>query len=330
MKIMVVDDDPISRLIARTAVQRLGHECETVADGNEAWNTFPSERPDVVISDWMMPGLDGLQLCRNIRAHGSGGYTYLVLLTSRGAHGQILEGMSAGADDYLLKPLDPDELQVRLIAAERVTSLHRQLAEQRSELQSLNSELTILARRDPLTALGNRQAMQEGLELLEAQVARYGHRYCIALLDIDHFKSYNDTYGHLAGDHVLHSVSTALQAGARSGDSLFRYGGEEFLCIFPEQTLATGLVAAERMRLGVERLAVAHDANSIGVVTLSAGVAILDPDDDRSVGELLKEADTALYRAKQLGRNRVVSAGPGRVDRALSTAGDLGAQDGPD
>jgi two-component system cell cycle response regulator len=292
MKIMVVDDDPTSRLIARMAVQRLGHECETVADGTEAWNAFPSTRPDVVISDWMMPGLDGLQLCRNIRAHGSGGYTYLVLLTSRGAHGQILEGMSAGADDYLLKPLDPDELQVRLIAAERVTALHRQLAEQRSELQGLNSELTILARRDPLTGLGNRQAMQEGLELLEAQVARYGHRYCIALLDIDHFKSFNDTHGHQAGDHVLSSVSAALQAGARSGDSLFRYGGEEFLVIFPEQTLATGL-----------------DANSIGVVTLSAGVAMLDPADDRPVGEVLKDTDIALYRAKQLGRNRVVSAG---------------------
>jgi diguanylate cyclase (GGDEF)-like protein len=167
---------------------------------------------------------------------------------------EILEGMTAGADDYLVKPLDPDDLQARLIAAARVTCLHRQLAQQRTELQSLNQELTAIARRDPLTGLGNRRALQEDLELLEARVTRYGHRYCMALFDVDHFKAYNDAYGHQAGDEVLHAVAAQLKDKARSGDAIYRYGGEEYLCIFPEQSLATGIHAVQRMRIGVERL----------------------------------------------------------------------------
>jgi PleD family two-component response regulator len=138
----------------------------------------------------------------------------VILLTSRGAQAQILEGMNAGADDYLIKPLRPEELEGRMIAANRVTSLHHQLAEQRIQLEGLNDELTILARRDPLTGLNNRRVLQEDLELLEARVARYAQRYCIALLDIDHSKAYNDAYGHPAGDQALQAVSAELQRQA--------------------------------------------------------------------------------------------------------------------
>ena len=248
MKILVADDDPTSRLIAQTALRSLGHECHTVTDGAQAWDAFRSRRPDVVISDWMMPGLTGLQLCRNIRAQAAGHYAYFIMVSSQGALDEILEGMSAGADDYLVKPLDPDDLQARLIAAARVTALHRQLAHQRTELEGLNHELTAIARRDPLTGLGNRRALQEDLDVLEARVSRYGHSYCMALLDVDHFKSYNDTYGHQAGDQILQTVAAQLKDQARGGDALYRYGGEEFLCIFPEQSLATGTQAVQRMR----------------------------------------------------------------------------------
>lgn len=305
MKILVADDDSISLLVARTAVQRLGHECDTASDGDQAWESFQTGRPDVVISDLMMPGLSGLELCRNIRANPDGGSTYLILVTSHGGRAQILDGMTAGADDYLVKPLDREQLEVRLIAADRVTALHRQLADQRTELEGLNLELASLAQRDPLTGLSNRRALQEDLELLEARVARYGHRYCLTLLDIDHFKAYNDTYGHQAGDVVLREVSTRLQQQARGGDALYRYGGEEFLCILPEQTLATGLLAAQRMRTSVEGLSIGHRLSAAGAVTISAGVAMLDPGHIRPVGAVLKEADDALYQAKRLGRNRV-------------------------
>jgi two-component system cell cycle response regulator len=310
VKILVADDDATSRLIARMALHRLGHECEIVTDGTEAWNAFRAGHHDVVLSDWLMPGQTGLQLCQNIRANPHGRYTYLILLTSRGAQAQMLEGMNAGADDYLIKPLHPEELAGRLIAANRVTALHHQLAEQRVQLERLNDELSILARRDPLTGLNNRRVLQEDLELLEARVVRYSHRYCLALLDIDHFKAYNDTYGHPAGDQVLQAVSAQLQLQARAGDALYRYGGEEFLYVLPEQELVGAVRATQRMRASVQALNLAHLGNEAGVITLSAGVATLDPDRTRPAHKVLKEADEALYLAKLRGRNRVEIVDP--------------------
>jgi diguanylate cyclase (GGDEF)-like protein len=308
MRALFADDDPISRLIAQRALEALGHDCLVVNDGAQAWDLFRSWHPDVVISDLTMPGLTGIQLCRNIRASASGGYTYFVMVSSHGGFDKILEGMRAGADDYLVKPLDSNLLEARLIAADRVTSLHRQLARQQTELEGLNQELTAIARRDPLTGLGNRRALEEDLDHLEARVRRYGHRYCMAVIDIDHFKSYNDTYGHQAGDEVLQAVAAQLKAHTRSGDEVYRYGGEEFLCIFPEQSLATGALAVQRMQIGLERLAIPHADSPTDMLTFSAGLAMLDPDHPRSTSEVLKEADEALYSAKELGRNRIVEA----------------------
>jgi two-component system chemotaxis response regulator CheY len=255
----------------------------------------------------MMPGQTGLELCQNIRAAPGGGDVYLVLLTSSGANDQILAGMQAGADDYLVKPLDPDGLELRLVAAARVTSMHRELADQRAAMERLNEELSAQARHDPLTGLSNRRVLDGDLEVLEARVARYGHTYCMALLDVDHFKAYNDNNGHLAGDDVLRAVGLQLSDQVRTGDSVYRYGGEEFLCIFPEQTLAAGILATQRIRAGVQLLDISHRTSDAGVVTLSAGVATLDPIRARPAREVLKEADDALYIAKQNGRNRVES-----------------------
>jgi two-component system, cell cycle response regulator len=309
MKILVADDDPTSRLIVQMALRSLGHECHTVADGAQAWDAFRWGRPDVVISDWIMPRMTGVDLCRKIREHSRRPYTYFIMVSSQGGVEEILEGMSAGVDDYLIKPLDSDDLHARMIAAARVTAVHRQLADQRNELEQLNHELTAIARRDPLTGLGNRRALQEDLEGMEARVTRYGHSYCMALLDVDHFKSYNDLYGHQAGDIVLQTVATEIKDQARGGDALYRYGGEEFLCIFPEQSLTTGTIAVERMRIGIQRLATPHADTESGVLTISAGLAVLDPDSQSSTAtEVLKKADEALYRAKQLGRNRVEQA----------------------
>jgi len=305
VNILVADDDPTSRLIAQTALQTRGHQCRLVSDGAQAWAVFRQWQPDVVISDWMMPEMTGLQLCDAIRAAPPGPYTYFIMITSQGALDEIVEGMNAGADDYLVKPLDTDDLQARLIAAERITSLHRQLRLQNSQLEALNDELAGIARRDPLTGLGNRRALDEDLALLEARVTRYGHLYCMALLDVDHFKAYNDTYGHPAGDRILEAVADQLTTQARAGDALYRFGGDEFLCIFPEQSLDSGMKAVQRMRAGFERWAVMNADVPPGVLTFSAGMAMLDPVRARSPNDVLKEADRALYRAKQLGRNRV-------------------------
>jgi diguanylate cyclase (GGDEF)-like protein len=308
MNILVADDDSTSRLIAQMALRALGHDCEAVSDGAGAWEAYCAGQADVVISDWMMPGLTGLELCRNIRAHIPDRYTYFIMLSGQGSVAEILEGMTAGVDDYLVKPLDPDDLHARLISADRLTSLHRELKQHQSELEGINDELATIARRDPLTRLWNRRALEEDLELLEARVSRYGHHYCMALLDVDHFKAYNDANGHQAGDQVLQGVASHLKAQARGGDVVYRYGGEEFLCIFPEQSLSSGTLAVQRMRGGLERLAIPHAGNALGVVTLSAGLAMLEAGQTSSASEVLKRADEALYRAKELGRNRVEQA----------------------
>jgi two-component system, cell cycle response regulator len=305
MKVLVADDEATTRMIAENALGRLGHECHAVTNGIDAWDAYRSLQPDVVISDWMMPGLTGPELCRNIRAQLASEYAYFIMISVYADPEHIIEGMSAGADDYLVKPLDPDALQPRLVAAARITKLHTELAKQRTDLEQLNLELTSVARKDPLTGLSNRLSLQEDLELLDARVSRYGLSYGLALFDVDHFKSYNDTHGHQAGDDILRAVASQLAYGARGGDSLYRYGGEEFLCILPEQSVDTASRVIERMRAGVQELAIPHVGNPRGVLTVSAGLATVEQQRFRPASEVVKEADGALYRAKRLGRNRV-------------------------
>ncbi len=308
MRILIAEDDAISRMILKRAVERLGHECLTAADGAEAWETYLGNPDvDVVISDWMMPELDGPALCEKVRNYTGrrDGYPFFIFLTALGDKDHLLEGMQAGADDYLSKPLDREQLGVRLFAAERVTSLHRQLNSQNKELERLNFEIFKQARRDPLTKLGNRLRLREDMETLRARVERYGHSYCAVLCDVDYFKLYNDTYGHLKGDEVLQEVASVVVQSFRTGDTSYRYGGEEFLIILPEQSLETATVAAERLRRMVEDQKIPHQPTPYGIVTVSCGLAQLSAGENKSVEELLKEADAALYEAKENGRNRV-------------------------
>ena len=310
MRVLVAEDDAVSRMILRRAIEKLGHECQAAEDGMEAWKMY-RETPgvDVIISDWMMPRMDGLELCNKVRSlMGSReGYTFFIFLTALGDKEHAFEGLRAGADDYLSKPLDRDELRARLIAATRVTSLQRQLTQQKEELERLNRELFRQARTDPLTRLGNRLRLREDLETLRARVNRYGHTYSVVLCDIDSFKLYNDRYGHLAGDEILQRVANALVETLRAGDSSYRYGGEELLAMLAEQTSKSASVAAEKLRAAVEEMSILHEGHPMpGVVTVSAGVATLIPGEDKSTDTLIKEADEALYRAKELGKNRVV------------------------
>jgi two-component system cell cycle response regulator len=309
LRILIAEDDAVSRTILRRAVEKFGHDCLAAEDGQKAWEIY-RENPEVdaIISDWMMPGMDGLELCRKVRGEERGGYTYFIFLTALGDRNHLLMGLEAGADDYLSKPLDRDELQVRLISARRVTELHRRLAFQNGELEVLNRKLFEQSREDPLTRLGNRLRLHEELEALRGRVERYGHNYSAVLCDVDYFKLYNDRYGHLAGDEVLQKVANTIIDQCRRGDTAYRYGGEEFLIVLPEQSLESATAIADRLRLAVEDLRIPHEAKDPpGIVTISAGVATLSAGANKSADDLLGEADTALYRAKQSGRNRVAS-----------------------
>ncbi|MEY2566509.1 MAG: hypothetical protein QOE35_1038 [Actinomycetota bacterium] len=297
MQILVADDDRTSRLFVQSSLERLGHDAAFARDGEEAWEHFRVHGADVVISDRMMPGVDGLELCRRIRSADRPGYAYVILMTTAADRTDVLAGMEAGADDYLAKPIEPLDLQAALVAAKRVTDLHRQLGRYRAELERLNADLADLARRDALTGLGNRLRLDEDLAQLHWRCARYGWTYSLALLDIDHFKAHNDQHGHLAGDEVLRQVAVALQSAARRGDGVYRYGGEEFVVVLPGQDVAHATAAAERLRQAVE---------TSTPVTVSAGVAGFVPDqDDRGPQLVLARADEGLYRSKAAGRNKV-------------------------
>ena len=309
MKILIAEDDAVSRTILRRAVEKLGHECLAAADGEEAWGLY-KENPDVdvIISDWMMPGVDGLELCRRVRGDGREGYTYFIFLTALGDREHLLQGLEAGADDYLSKPLDRDELGMRLTSALRVTELHRRLAFQNGELEKLNRMFFEQSRQDPLTSLGNRLRLGEDLQVLQSRKERYGHRYAVVLLDVDFFKAYNDRYGHLAGDDVLQRVAATISSSLRAGDGAYRYGGEEFLMVLPEQDAEAAAAITDRLRRAVEGLGIPHaDGTPSGVVTISAGVAVSDDAEDTD--GLLKATDEALYAAKSEGRNRIARAG---------------------
>jgi two-component system chemotaxis response regulator CheY len=281
----------------------LGHECRAAKDGLEAWNMHQEERADVILSDWRMPRVDGLDLCRRTRAsETNGNYTYFIFLTGFDDREHLLEGMAAGADDYHGKPIDLDELQARLTSAARVLSLYEKLARKNAALRTESQTSFRLARVDALTEVANRLRMNEDIKAIWGRATRYGHRFCAALCDIDLFKSYNDRFGHLAGDEVLRKIAGAIKKDLRQGDGLYRFGGEEFLITLPEQSLAEATRVMERVRLEVERLA--EPAEASGVVTVSIGVSSLRPDDE-SPEAWLRRVDEALYKAKANGRNRV-------------------------
>ena len=309
MKILIAEDDAVSRKILRRAVEKIGHECLAAADGEEAWTLYKEDPDlDVIISDWMMPRVDGLELCRRVRADNRDGYTYFIFLTALGDREHLLQGLEAGADDYLSKPLDRDELGMRLTSALRVTELHRRLAFQNGELEKLNRMLFEQSRQDPLTSLGNRLRLREDLQVLQSRTERYGHSYAVVLCDVDFFKAYNDRYGHLAGDDVLRQVAATISSGLRTGDTAYRYGGEEFLVVLPEQDAEAAAAITDRLRQAVENLGIPHaDGGPGGVLTISAGVAVSNGSGDAD--GLLKAADKALYAAKSEGRNRVALAG---------------------
>jgi diguanylate cyclase (GGDEF)-like protein len=309
LDVLVVDDEEAAGRAICAAVHALGHTCRFVSSGADALDRHGVKRADVIISDWRMPEMDGMELCRRVRALDGGTYTYLLFTSAAANKRDFVEAVRAGADDCLAKPIDIDDLEARLIAAARVVGAYRALAERNVGLRRDSQASFRAARVDPLTGVANRLRLDEDLATLQAQVSRYGRRLSIAMCDLDAFKRYNDHYGHLAGDQALRSVAQAIRGTVRRADDVYRYGGEEFLVILPEQSPDDAAAAMTRVREAVERLAITHaPAAARSVLTISIGLAQVSHDGERSVENAVARADRALYRAKAAGANTVVAA----------------------
>jgi two-component system, cell cycle response regulator len=298
MRVFIVDDDPLTLEPLVQRLDRLGHDVVPCVDGESAWEALrDGPDPDVVILDWMLPGIDGLELCRRIREREDGPYVYIVMLTGRTGPENLLAGFEAGADDYLSKPFDWEELEARLRAGERIVNLQNALIEARERLR-------IQAMQDPLTGVLNHGAILDALGRELDRAGRAQGALSVILADLDEFKSVNDTLGHLAGDRVLTEVARRLRACLRSYDSIGRYGGEEFLLVLPSCGRDEATALAERIRGVVADSRFQAESAEIRV-TVSQGVVTTGPPVRGSVEGLIRSADGALYGVKKSGRNGV-------------------------
>ncbi len=299
MKVLIADDSATSRALLRNVLTRWGYEIVSAVNGAEAWEELSKPNaPALAILDWEMPHMTGPEVCRRVRETLREPYTYILLLTGKATKGETVEGLDAGADDYVVKPFDEHELQVRLRAGKRIVDLQMDLLQAREELRERASK-------DLLTMLPNRTAVFSELERELSRCHRDHRTVGIILLDIDHFKKINDTYGHFAGDAVLRETAARLRNNMRPYDHIGRYGGEEFLVVLPNCDLEQAAMQAERLRAKLNASSMIVDGAELHV-SASFGVTVSDGS-ERSPDLFVRVADEALYKAKANGRNRVVS-----------------------
>jgi diguanylate cyclase (GGDEF)-like protein len=295
--ILIADDDPVARKMLQALLTKWGHQVVAVGDGLEAARILEgTDAPQLAILDWMMPGAEGPEICRRVRALSERPYVYILLVTGRSQRGDLLRGLESGADDYLTKPFDTEELRTRLLVGQRILDLQNKLISAREELR-------FKATHDALTGIPNRATALEAISHERSRQVRDTSSFGIVLIDIDHFKRVNDSYGHLVGDAVLKSVAQLIVGCVRPYDTVGRYGGEEFLVVVPLSDASGTMSLAERVRRRIESTSVSSDSGPIHV-TISCGVAICSGETSIEVQSLLYLADEALYRAKAGGRNR--------------------------
>ena len=303
-RVLAAEDNPIFQSMLRNLLKRWGYEPVIARDGKEALRILQSEdAPRLAVLDWMMPGTDGVEVCRQVRAANREPYIYILLLTSRADSQDLVDGMDAGADDYLTKPFKAPELRVRLRAGCRILDLQAELLHAREALREQ-------ATHDGLTLLFNRTAIMEVLGNEIARAERERQPLALLMVDLDRFKHINDTYGHLDGDAVLREAARRMKAAGRCYDSIGRYGGEEFLIVLPGCNAADAHAQAERVRESLASFPFAAGSGALDV-TCSIGVSCVGVSRATHAGAdtLIHQADEALYRAKSQGRNRVVTAG---------------------
>ncbi len=298
MKILIAEDENTTRRRLEKFLEDMDYEVISCKDGLVAWEVIQSENaPNLLILDWMMPGMNGVEICRKVREQAREPYTYILLLTMKNKQEDIVCGMEAGADDYITKPFNQNELRVRLKAGRRIVELNKELLDARNVLRKK-------ALYDELTGLYNRHYMVEILEKEYSRALRYQTDLSCLLIDIDYFKVVNDTFGHIFGDFILREFSACLKREARKHDFVFRYGGEEFMILLPNTGIEGARSVAEKIRSVCESKAYKDGAN-VTIATVSIGVASVKHHQPSESKELVAFADKALYRSKTEGRNRV-------------------------
>jgi two-component system, cell cycle response regulator len=299
--ILVAEDHPATRQLLEKLLSKAGYMVTTAGNGREALDRFTQVFHPLVLVDWSMPELSGLELCTALRKAPSDRYVYIIFLTARDSKRDVIKALETGADDYVTKPFNPDELMARIKTGIRILALERSLKE-------ANEEIKMMSNLDPLTRVYNRRYLNEHLEQEVKRSLRYGHPLHLALCDIDHFKSINDTYGHQTGDAVLIAFADLVKSFIRDKvDWVARYGGEEFVLVFPETDAPGAYKVAERLRESAAQQIYQVSGHSIHM-TVSLGVSGFHPDSRQgsiSSDFLLGEADRGLYQAKKEGRNRV-------------------------
>jgi two-component system, cell cycle response regulator len=298
MRILIAEDDFTSRTILSGVLKKKGHEVIPTVNGSEAWDALQQpDAPRLAILDWMMPEMDGLEVLRRVRALQTDQPPYIIMLTAKGEKADIIAGLDAGANDYLCKPFDPGELRARVEVGRRMVEMQDALIESRRVLAHQ-------ATHDPLTGLLNRRAILDRLREELSRAGRHGGLLAVGMIDIDHFKQVNDTYGHQAGDDVLCGLTHILSESLRAYDSMGRIGGEEFLVITPMKSGMDWLSVFGRL---CAKIAESTITTRSGVLSITVSIGVVCASVDSSVDEILEAADKALYRAKNAGRNRVAA-----------------------
>lgn len=296
-RVLVAEDDTMFRRILQKWLENWGYQVIIAEDGGKAWSILQQERPpELLVLDWMMPEIEGVELCRRIRQQQRRPYQYILLVTGKDDKEDLIKGLEAGADDYLIKPFEQNELRAHLLVAKRILKLQQDLINAREELRSQ-------AMHDGLTGIWNRGAVLDQLSRELDRSTRAHTTTGVLMLDLDHFKKVNDTYGHLTGDIVLREVAKRITESVRFYDTVGRYGGEEFVVVLPNCGKAEIEQLAERIRFAIASVLIPTVDMEIAVtVSIGASVAAAEL---RWTNDILAAADKALYQAKEAGRNRV-------------------------
>jgi len=311
MKILVVDDSPTIRAALKALLERMGHTVVEANDGKEALQMYRQDRPGLVLIDVVMPVMDGYESARHMRETSADEWVPIIFLSSKEADQDLDRAIEAGGDDYLVKPVSFVVLNAKIRALQRLESMRTKQLEMSRDLASANRELEKLSRQDGLTGIANRRYFDSYLVTEVRRAAREKAPVSLILSDVDHFKAFNDCYGHQAGDDCLRRVAAALSsAGRRPADLAARYGGEEFAMVLPGTVLDGAVDVAQAVSRVIGGLAIPHARSAVDQnVTLSQGVVSLIPEKESASEDLIQRADQALYQAKQQGRNRYVVFG---------------------